>query len=153
MNGTVKALCIARRAGAPMQRRKRVLAITGHGLKGDRYASGNGSFNKGKQGNRQVTLMNARFFKGSGFKFTDSRRNIFTNGVELMWLVGREFTIGKARFRGVKYCDPCNRPSKLARKKESFKEVFSDVGGIVAEVIQDGFIRVGDPIIPPSKGY
>lgn len=153
MNGTVKALCIARRAGTPMQQRKRVYAIAGRGLKGDRYASGNGKFNQGAMGKRQVTLMNVRFFKGSGFKFTDTRRNIFTEGVELMWLVGREFTIGKARLRGIKYCDPCNRPSRLARKRKSFKEVFSDVGGIVAEVLQGGYIKVGDPIIPPPKGY
>ena len=136
-----------------MQQVQEVEAIAGQGLKGDRYATGNGSFNKGKQGNRQVTLINGIFFEGSGFEFTDSRRNIITTGVELMWLVGREFQIGTTRFRGVKYCDPCNRPSELSGKEKSFKETFFDRGGLVAEIIESGMIKTGDEIIPPPKGY
>ncbi|MBI2640204.1 MAG: hypothetical protein HYW90_04955 [Candidatus Sungbacteria bacterium] len=130
-----------------------VEAIAGQGLKGDRYATGEGSFNKGKQGNRQVTLMNAIFFDGSGFEFRDSRRNIFVQGVELMWLIGREFQIGTARFRGLKYCDPCTRPSKLSGKQKSFKETFFDRGGLIAEVIEGGIIKTGDPVIPPPNSY
>lgn len=76
-----------------------------------------------------------------------------TNGVELMWLVGREFRIGDARFRGVKYCDPCKRPGKLSGNVNSFQEKFFDCGGLVAEVLEGGVIRVGDSIVPPPKGY
>jgi MOSC domain-containing protein YiiM len=130
-----------------------VEAIVGQGLKGDRYSTGEGSFNKGKQGKRQVTLMNSIFFAESGFEFKDSRRNLFVEGVELMWLIGREFQIGTARFRGVKYCDPCTRPSKLAGKSTSFKEAFFDRGGLLAEVLEDGIIKVGDPLILPPKEY
>ena len=153
MNGTVVSLCIGPVAGGSMQLVEEVEAIAGQGLKGDRYATGEGSFNKGKQGNRQVTLMNAIFFDGSGFEFKDSRRNIFVQGVELMWLIGREFQIGTAHFRGVKYCDPCIRPSKLSGKQKSFKETFFDRGGLIAEVIESGVIKTGDPVIPPPKGY
>ena len=136
-----------------MQHVQEVEAVARQGLKGDRYATGEGSFNKGKQGNRQVTLMNTVFFDGSGFEFKDSRRNIFVQGVELMWLIGREFQIGTARFRGVKYCDPCTRPSKLSGKQKSFKETFFDRGGLIAEVIEDGTIKTGDWVVPPPKGY
>lgn len=153
MNGTVTAICICPVAGGSMQQVPEVEAITGQGLKGDRYASGEGSFNKGKQGNRQVTLINGIFFEGSGFEYTDSRRNIVTTGVELMWLIGREFQIGTARFRGVKYCDPCTRPSKLSGNERSFKEVFFDRGGLIAEVIEGGAIKTGDSVVPPPKGY
>lgn len=153
MNGSVTAIFLAPNAGDPMQQCDVVTAITGCGLDGDRYCTGEGSFNRGKRGSRQVTLMNARFFPNSGFDYADSRRNIITSGVELNWLIGREFTIGEATFRGVKYCDPCKRPSKLAGKSESFDEVFLDCGGIVAEVVQGGLIHVGDAIIPPPKGY
>lgn len=97
--------------------------------------------------------MNSIFFEGSDFEFKDSRRNLFIEGVELMWLIGREFQIGTARFRGVKYCDPCTRPSKLSGKKKSFKETFFDRGGLIAEVIEGGIIKTGDPVIPPPKGY
>lgn len=153
MNGTVKAICIGPIAGEPMQEITQVEALAGQGLKGDRYTTGEGSFNKGKQGVRQVTLMNSIFFEGSGFEFKDSRRNLFVEGTELMWLIGREFQIGTARFRGVKYCDPCARPSKLSGKTKSFKETFFDRGGLIAEIIEDGVIKVGDLLIPPPKGY
>lgn len=153
MNGTVKAICICPVAGGPMQEIAEVEAIVSQGLKGDRYSTGEGSFNKGKQGNRQVTLMNSIFFEGSGFEFKDSRRNLFVEGLELMWLIGREFQIGTARFRGLKYCDPCRRPSKLSGKPRNFQEAFFDRGGLIAEVIEGGMIKTGDSVIPPPKGY
>ena len=71
-----------------------------------------------------------------------------------MRLIGQEFLIGAtARFRGGKYCDPCSRPSQLARKEQSFEEVFFDRGGLVAEILESGIIRVGDTVFPPIKGY
>ncbi len=136
-----------------MQLVQEVEAIAGSGLKGDRYSTAEGSFNKGKQGNRQVTLINGMFFEKSGFDYIDSRRNIVTLGVELMWLIGREFQVGTAYFRGVKYCDPCDRPSNLATKKISFKEAFFDRGGLIAEIIESGLIKIGDQIVPPPKNY
>src|SRR3989338_8400458 len=129
MNGTVAGICICPVAGGPMQALEEVEAIAGAGLKGDRYATGTGSYNRGKQGTRQVTLINGIFFAGNGFEPVDSRRNIVTMGVELMRLIGREFQIGTARFRGVKYCTPCARPSTLAGKDQSFEDAFFDRGG------------------------
>ena len=152
-NGRVIAICVARTAGEPMQQIESVLAIAEEGLQGDRYASGEGSFNKDRQGSRQVTLINGLFFEDSGFEHVDSRRNIVTLDVELMWLIGRQFKIGEAYMSGIKYCDPCQRPSKLQNKSISFAKVFHDRGGLVAEVIQSGLIRVGDAIVPPPKGY
>ena len=149
----VVALCICPVAGEPMQRVMEVEVIAGQGLKGDRYCTGEGSFNKGAQGRRQVTLINSIFFEGSGFDYDESRRNIVVKNVELMWLIGKDFQIGAAKFRGVKYCDPCERPTKLMGKEKSFKETFFDRGGLIAEVIEGGIIKVGDDIVPPPKGY
>ena len=151
MNGIVKAIYIGPIAGEPMQEFLEVEAIAGQGLKGDRYSIGEGSFNKSKQGVRQVTLMNSIFFEGSGFEFKDSRRNLFVEGTELMWLIGRDFQIGTARFRGVKYCDPCERPSNLYDKATSFKKAFFDRGGLIAEVINGGLIKIDDLLIPPQR--
>lgn len=148
----VVAIFISPVAGEAMQQIEEVEAIAGRGLEGDRYAKGEGSFGQ-VLGKRQVTLINSLFFPGSGFDYIDCRRNIITEGVELMWLIGREFQIGAAKMRGVKYCDPCLRPSKLSNKKESFKEAFFDRGGLLAEIIEGGLIKAGDSIIPPPKGY
>ena len=152
-NGTVVAICIGRIAGGEMEDVWEVFAEAGNGLVGDRYYNGMGSFNKGESGKRQVTLMNAMFFKDSVFAFRDSRRNIFTHDVELMDLIGKEFVIGQAVFRGLKYCDPCTRPNKLAKISTSFKETFFDRGGLVAEIVSSGSIHVGDVVVPPKKAY
>lgn len=151
--GVVRAICISDVAGEPMREIPEVVALAGWGLEGDRYATGTGSFNKDSRGSRQVTLMNAIFFEGSGFEFKDSRRNLFVEGVELMWLIGREFQIGEARLLGVKYCDPCQRPSKLSGNAASFKEAFYDRGGLIAGVVESGVIKLGDEVVPPPKGY
>ena len=152
-NGKVVAIYVSPVAGEPMQKVESVEAIAGAGLKGDRYCTGEGSYNRDAQGKRQVTLINAVFFEGSGFDYADSRRNIVTEGIELMWLIGREFCIGDVRMRGVKYCDPCNRPSKLSGKGQRFEVLFSDRGGLIAEILSDGVITNNSEVIPPPKGY
>lgn len=151
-SGSVVAICICPKAGAPMRRVESVRAVAGQGLEGDRYIGGSGSWNKGKPGKRQVTLMNATFFPGTGFCFEDSRRNLFVEGVELMPFIGKEFQVGGVRMRGVKYCDPCTRPDKLSGK-DGFREAFQYRGGLIAEILDDGEIEVGDDVIPPPKGY
>jgi hypothetical protein len=154
-DGLVCGIYVAPTAGAPMEERQEVFAEAGNGLVGDRYMDGKGSWNKGRQGKRQVTLMNALFFPGSGFDFGDSRRNLFIDGakLELMWLIGQDFTVGGARLRGVKYCDPCERPSKLAGTRRSFQRAFLDRGCLIAEVLESGIIRLGSALVPPPKGY
>ena len=153
-NGSVVAIYISPIAGEKMQKIMQAEALAGQGLKGDRYAVGEGSFNqKSGIGNRQLTLMNSLFFRRSSFSYEESRRNIFTEDVELMWLIGREFKVGEATVRGIKYCDPCMRPSKLNRRAASFAEEFEDCGGLVAEILTGGLVRVGDLVIPPPKGY
>src|SRR3989338_2856185 len=148
----VIAIYVCPQAGEPMVCVESIEAIAGQGLKGDRYSTGEGSFNKGSAGKRQVTLINSIFFPDSGFDYSESRRNIVTEGIELMWLIGKEFRIGNVLMRALKYCDPCERPSNLAGKKgKSFREAFFDRGGIVAEILESGVIKVGDTIIPPPK--
>ena len=102
------------------------MAVAGQGLSGDRYASGQGSWSRGQVGRRQVTLINALFVQGSGFEYWETRRNIVTSGVELMDLIGQKFFVGDAMLRGVKYCDPCLRPSILSNKDIPFRDAFHD---------------------------
>lgn len=151
--GTVVAICISSQKGEPMLSVEQAMAVVGEGLDGDRYARGEGSWSRGQVGRRQVTLINAAFVQGSGFEYLETRRNIATLGVELMDLIGQEFSIGDAMMRGLKYCDPCLRPSMLSNKEIPFRDAFHDRGGLVAEVIRSGLIRVGSPVIPPTKPY
>jgi hypothetical protein len=146
VNGNVVAIFISPTAGGKMEEVGTAEAVAGAGLAGDRYSMAEGSFNRKRLGRRQVTLINSIFFQDSAFEYAESRRNIVTQGVELMWLIGREFQIGKARLRGQYYCDPCLRPTRLSGKTEKFLEAFSDRGGLVAEIIESGTIRKGDLI-------
>lgn len=152
-DGHVVAIYLTPAAGAPMQHVWETQALAGQGLQGDRYALGEGSWNKGWPGKRQVTLINALFFEGSGFTYEESRRNIVTIRVELMDLIGKEFDIGEARFRGLTYCEPCQRPSKLSGNPRAFKEAFHDCGGLTAEILRGGLIRVGNLVVPPEKNH
>jgi MOSC domain-containing protein YiiM len=151
--GTIVSICISPVPSDPMQRVPEVLAIAGAGLAGDRYAAGAGSFNKKRGlGARQVTLIHDLFVRGAGFNNIDTRRNIIVDGrIELMELIGKEFGIGEAVFRGVQYCDPCERLSKLCGKA-GFREALQDRGGLVAAIITSGIIKIGSQVIPPLKG-
>ena len=144
-NGTVVAICISPIAGRPMQSLEQVEAIAGLGLAGDRYALGEGSFNGGHPGKRQVTLINDLFVHGSGFNYLQTRRNIVVEDIE--------FQIDDVVLRGIKYCDPCMRPSSLIDTHKSFRANFYDRGGLVADIIKGGPIKVGSIVIPRRKGY
>lgn len=152
-NGLIVGICISETMFEGMTSVDAVAATADRGLDGDRYSRGEGRFNRNQTGFRQVTLMNARFFEGTTFKFSDSRRNVFVKDVELMWLIGREFEIGTATFEGVSYCDPCNLPSKKTGNSDSFKKTFEDCGGLIARVVRGGYLQVGDAVVPPPKGY
>lgn len=148
MQPIVLEIFISPEKGVSMQPVQEALAHKGKGLEGDRYASPEGgSWNAGKPGKRQVTLIDIASFEGTGFTPSESRRNIVTKGINLMNLLGNpdahtDLYIGDAIFRVVKYCDPCARPGNLCNK-ESFKELFSpDRGGI---------IKVGDDITVGMK--
>ena len=156
VNGNVVGIFISPVAGGKMEEVDSVKALAGAGLAGDRYATGAGSFNRKQVGRRQVSFINSIFFKDSGFEYAESRRNIVTHGVELMWLIGREFRVGEALFRGQHYCDPCLRPTRLSGKERKFLEAFLDRGGLVAEIVETGTIRKGDPVIInalPQEAY
>jgi MOSC domain-containing protein YiiM len=67
--------------------------------------------------------------------------------------IGQEFRIDGVLMRGVKYCDPCMRPSRLSGNPKPFRETFWDRGGLVAEILEGGLIKVGSIIIPRTKDY
>lgn len=153
IQGAVVAICISPAAGAPMESVEEVEAIAGKGLAGDRYATGEGSYNRNQLGKRQVTLIGAHFLDGSGFDYRETRRNLTVRGIELMDQIGHAFWVGGVLMRGVKYCDPCMRPSKLSGNFRPFRDLFYDRGGLIAEILEGGVIKVGCIVIPREKNY
>ena len=148
----VNQLFIARHAGEVMQPVAEVSLRAGVGIHGDRYGEGVGRFTHSKRKTiRQISLISLEAFEEANseaeapFTLGETRRNIVTTGVELNCLVDMVFWIGPVALRGVELCTPCAVPSTLSGKP-GFLTAFKDRGGLRAEVLEDGIIRVSDEV-------
>ena len=146
--GRVEAIFLAGERGAPRTEVEEVRAVAGMGLEGDRYFGARRSGGK-RDPQRQVTLIEAEAVdavRATGVEFAagDGRRNVVTRGVSLNGLVGRTFRVGGARLRGIERCDPCSRLTRLTYR--GVERDLRDRGGLRAEVLEDGDIRVGDAV-------
>ena len=135
-----------------MQFVRKIQAIAGKGLAGDRYAAGTGSYSNSK-GIRDVTLIEIEdlwnFYPTSGMDLHPglTRRNIVTEGIRLSDLVGSAFTIGPVSFLGIRPCPPCRHLAKLIGVPEVLHGL-AHSGGIYAQVLSDGLICIDDPVLP-----
>ena len=147
--GVVAALYIGSKRLEPMVAVPEIRAIAGRGIEGDRYCREQGTFSK-KSPSNQVTLIEAEALKAAAEDYglaippEESRRNVLTCGMALNHLVGREFRIGEVRLRGLRLCEPCSHLEKLCGKQ--MIKALRHRGGLRAEVLNDGNIRVGDLI-------
>lgn len=148
-SGVVAAIHIGPKRLEAMASVAEVNAVAGLGLEGDRYAREKGTFSK-KLPNNQVTLIEQEALEAADRDYklelsaAESRRNILTIGIALNHLVGREFRVGEARLRGLKLCEPCSHLKKLTNKEVI--RALKHRGGLRAEILEGGQIRVGDVI-------
>lgn len=148
-NGIVEAIFIAATATGPTKALDAVSAIPGVGLEGDRYALKQGTFFK-PEPDFQLTLIESEAIEalrrdyGIDLPAGDARRNLVTRGVALNHLVGREFTIGNVRIRGIRLCEPCEHLQRLTGKP--LIKGLRHRGGLRAEILSEGTIHAGDPI-------
>lgn len=142
--GLVEALVLAPAAEAPVMLVDEAVAIVGRGLKGDRYADGTGTFASGRPGSA-LTLIDAAVLDTFGGD-VDHRRNVVVRGTDLNALVGREFTLGEARCRGRRLCESCAHLDRL--NGGGILRPLVHRGGLRADVIRGGTIRIGDQLKP-----
>lgn len=114
--------------------------ITETGLQGDHRAT---------PGKRAVSLIQAEHLPAiAAFAGRDHidpailRRNIVVSGINLLALRKIEFQIGTAVLKGSGPCAPCTRMEK-ALGPGGFNAMRGH-GGITAEVITEGAVRIGD---------
>src|SRR5438477_12020958 len=149
-NGKVESIHIASTAIGPIQALDHAVLIPGVGLEGDRYALKQGTFFK-PEPDFELTLIEAEAIEALRREYSvelaagEARRNIVTRDVLLNHLVGREFTIGEVRIRGIRLCEPCAHLQKLTGRPAIIKGL-RHRGGLRAQILSPGIIRVGDTV-------
>ena len=149
-NGEVVAIFIAPEKTMPLVSQNEVLAVTGKGLEGNRYFKQVGTYSDRVDPGRQVTLIELETIDaldadlGIDFSLGDSRRNIVTRGMALNDLVGQELRIGGVRVRCIRLCEPRAYMQNLTQ--EGVLDALAHRGGVNAEILDGGVIRVGDSI-------
>jgi MOSC domain-containing protein YiiM len=148
-NGKVESIYIAAAAQGPMQAVAEAAAFPGVGLAGDRYALKLGTFYK-PEPDRELTLIEAEAIEALRRDYQvelaagDARRNIVTRNVPLNHLVGREFSIGNVRIRGLRLCEPCGHLQNVTGKPV-IKGLLHR-GGLRAQILTPGTIHAGDEV-------
>jgi MOSC domain-containing protein YiiM len=128
---------------APMAVLQAATLDVGRGLAGDRYSR--------LDGGRQVTLIQAESLAAIashlGLAQIDPqmlRRNLVTEGINLLALKERRFRVGDAVLETAGECHPCSR------MEESLGvggyNAARGLGGINARVVAGGLVRIGDAV-------
>jgi len=152
MTGRVEAVHTAPESGAPMEERDGVEAVSGRGLRDDRYFLDRGTYSQSSRDvSREVSLIERETLDaverdyGIPVGADEHRRNLTTAGVGLNRLVGARFRVGDAVCEGVELCEPCSYLERhLAR--EGIRDALVHRGGLRARIVSDGTIERGDAI-------
>jgi len=148
--GTVEAIAIAPAAGAPMALVHEAAAHGGRGLAGDRYVDGRGTFSSPYSRGHDLTLIESEVVEALGLAPETARRNVVTRGIDLDALVGRRFRVGGVEAEGQRLCEPCAHLQRLT--DPSILRALVHRGGLRADLLSDGVIRVGDAVVAePSR--
>jgi MOSC domain-containing protein YiiM len=148
--GRLVGIYIAPNGARPLEARTEVRAIEGVGLDGDRYATKTGTYSAREGPGRQVTLVEREVVAdvnatgGVVLGEHETRRNLVTEGVPLLHLIGLTFRIGEVTFLGVRVAPPCAHLEKLTRS--GVRAALENRGGLRADILAGGTLRIGDEI-------
>jgi hypothetical protein len=143
--GTVEAIAVAADAEATVVLVDQALAVAGRGLEGDRYFDGRGTFSNEHARGHDLTLIEAEVLDALHLTVGVARRNVVTRGIDLNALVGERFRIGAVDCVGQRRCEPCAHLERLAAP--GILRSLVHRGGLRADVLGEGTIRVGDPVV------
>jgi len=151
---TVNKIYIAADRKDPVVPIKEAFLERDKGIVGDRYYfNAEKALSEGKvPPDNQVTLIASEVlddFLGkhdADLHYGDFRRSIVTSGIDLNALVGKEFTVGEARCKGVELCEPCAWLAKNVHQAV-LPELLHKTG-IRAVVLASGKIKPGSEISP-----
>jgi MOSC domain-containing protein YiiM len=144
--GRVESIYLGAEAEVPLDAVPEARVVEGRGLEGDRYFDGAGTFSDWPGDGRHVTLVEREALDDVGLDGAAARRNVVTSGIGLNDLVGRTFSVGEVVLRGTRLCEPCAHLEGLTRPGVLRELVHR--GGLRADVVSGGVIRVGDAVTP-----
>jgi MOSC domain-containing protein YiiM len=131
--GRVEGITLVRDAAGAIDRVEAVRAEAGEGLEGDYHDD--------------LTLIAAEALDGLRVAGHETRRNLLTREIDLNALVGRRFTVGSVEAVGVELAEPCTKLQRLTGEKSILRDLVHR-GGLRADILRGGQIRVGDSIEP-----
>jgi MOSC domain-containing protein YiiM len=146
MSGRVEGIFITADRGALPEPVGSVRALTGRGLEGNRYF-----YEADAPPGRALTLIAAEAVEamegehGISLEARATRRNVVTRGVDVNDLVGKRFRVGDVECVGVELCEPCAHLESLT--KPGIIKGLVHRGGLNADILNDGEISVGDPVV------
>jgi MOSC domain-containing protein YiiM len=144
--GQLIGIFTASRKGTDLESREQAEVVAGGGLDGDRYCRQAG---KGKP-DQEITLIEIEALEALGRESdipltpAQARRNLVTRGVPLNHLIDKEFSVGSVLLRGIRLCEPCGHLEGMTQK--GVKDGLCHRGGLRAQVVTGGTIRVGDAV-------
>jgi hypothetical protein len=147
--GAVVGIFTAARGEAHCDAHDQIAAVAGRGLVGDRYAEGTGTFSQRERRGQDLTLIEAESLDrlaadGLSLNMAEARRNIVTRGIDLNELIGHHFAIGGVTCYGSRLAEPCAHLERLTSR--GVLRALVHRGGIRADVLADGEIRIGDTV-------
>jgi MOSC domain-containing protein YiiM len=135
--GSVEGITLVRDASGAIERVEAVRAAAGAGLEGDYHSD--------------LTLIAAEALEGlhedTGIELGghDTRRNVLTRGIDLNALVGRRFSVGEVEAVGLELAEPCTKLQRLSGEPGVLRGLVHR-GGLRADVLSGGQIRIGDAV-------
>ena len=153
--GVLLHIHIAPSAGADMQELAEAECVAGHGIVGDRYANGTGTYSN-KPDAREATLMEQEVLDALArndpplqagpilLSPSEHRRNLTVRGVPVNHLAGRRFRIGEVFFFGSRLNFPCKYLAELLGKPVMLP--LYNRSGLNCIIERGGTIRRGDVV-------
>lgn len=142
MDGRLEAIWIKRSHRGPMDPVEAATLVAGRGLAG----------NADQGGRRQVTVIEREAWEtmmgelGADLDPAARRANLLVSGVSLRDSRGRILRVGGCRVRLLGETRPCERMDEAL---DGLRRVMAQPwrGGAFGELLDDGTIRVGDPVL------
>jgi MOSC domain-containing protein YiiM len=138
MRGVVEGIFFGAVPEGPLEPADRVTVKAGAGIEGDRH------------GDKDITLFEAEAIEGlkadTGIDLAphEIRRNLMTRGIALNDLLGHRIRVGDVEAVVTELCHPCSHLQSL-----TYPGVLRGLvnrGGLNADVVAGGSIRVGDDV-------